>query len=117
MDNSARQPETDFRGRLVRQVCTHVRCLRCDTAFGREDVIVLGEREHIWLVAVICAVCRFQGLVFARLQPGPRPDLLTELSPEEAEHFATQPAISLTDVRALRHALDALDGDISQLWQ
>lgn len=118
MDDSGRQPETtDPTGRLVRQVCTHVRCRQCGRAFARENVIVLGERERTWLVAVVCTVCHLQGLVFARRHPAPQPTRLTELSPDEAAYFALQPAISRKDVRRVCQALDMLEADISQLWQ
>lgn len=117
MDDSGGQAKADLNRRVAREVCAQVRCRRCGAAFARESVIVLGQRQQTWLVAVVCEICRLQGLVFAHLQPGPRPHVLTELSPDEAEWFALQPTISLTDVRALRQALETLEGDISQLWQ
>lgn len=119
-----RSPEEAAREERIKRLMLAAvsRCSACHRSYTLDDFAVLGHREHLWMVTVICAGCHHQGFVTAVIQgrPTPRPKitppLLPELSPAERARFATATPVATDDLLDLHLFLDEFDGDFASLF-
>nr|WP_290668758.1 hypothetical protein [Ardenticatena sp.] len=74
---------------------------------------MLGCREALWAIVLKCAACGAQGVLFLR-EPF---TYAHELTPTEERHFRTMPPIGRREMYAIRSALNAVEDDITHLWQ
>ena len=98
------------------------RCSVCSRSYTLTDFAVIGHREHLWMVTVICAECHHQGFVTAVIQGRPTaknkptPLSLLELSPAEHARFAIATPVATDDLLDLHLFLDDFDGDFAKLF-
>ncbi len=98
------------------------RCSACRRSYTLTDFAILGHREHLWMVTVICAECHHQGFVTAIIQGRPTPSAkaaqtaLLELSPAERARFAIATPVATDDLLDLHLFLDEFDGDFAGLF-
>jgi hypothetical protein len=124
-----RQTDDEAREQRVKQLilAAVTRCSECRRRYHLEDVSIIGHRDHLWMVTVVCEACRTQGFITAVLEDsgqavaGALPSgrvrrRLTELSAEEAARFAAAPPVSSIDVLDLHEFLDDFDGDFAGLF-
>lgn len=119
-----RSPEEVAREeRIKRLILAAVsRCSACRRSYTLTDFAVIGHREHLWMVTVICAACHHQGFVTAVIQgrptPSPKaaPPPLLELSPAEHARFAIATPVATDDLLDLHLFLDDFDGDFASLF-
>lgn len=95
----------------------HVRCAVCGEGYRAEDVRILGRQDELWVVAVSCAGCRTESIVFALVRGGEAADqgAISELTAEERERFQSLPEIGLREVLALHKLLEGFQGDMKDL--
>jgi len=98
------------------------RCSACRRSYTLTDFAVIGHREHLWMVTVICADCHHQGFITAVIQGRPAPSTkaaqtaLLELSPAERARFAIATPVATDDLLDLHLFLDEFDGDFARLF-
>lgn len=98
---------------LRRQIAEARQCRRCGSAYAQEHVYVLGCREALWAVALKCPLCGAQGILFLHEQPA----YAHELTPAEEEAFRAMPPIGRREMYTIQSALNAVEDDITHLWQ
>ncbi len=119
-------------GRIKRLILAAVgQCGVCHRQYTLDDFAVIGHREHLWMVTVVCEGCRNRGVITAVVQgAGPGPDRadtsaapprgsrLTDLTPDERARLAAGPAapVTLDDLLDLHHFLDDFNGDFKALF-
>lgn len=120
MEDSAR--EQHIRQLLLTAVS---RCSECHRDYNLTDFAVIGRRDHLWMVTVICEGCRSQGFITAIVEdsgverPGATPlsaPIVSDLSPEE-ERRASAPSVTSHDVLDLHEFLREFDGDFAGLFR
>ncbi len=119
-----RSPEEIAREERVKRLILAAvsRCSVCRRSYTLTDFAVLGHREHLWMVTVICAECQHQGFVTAVIQGRPtaknKPAQipLLELSPAERARFAIATPVVTDDLLDLHLFLDEFDGDFAGLF-
>lgn len=103
------------------------RCSECRQQYALDDFAVIGRRDHLWMVTVICEGCQSQGFITAVVEssaqdltgtgpPRSRRYKLSELSPEEARRFAASTPVSTTDLLDLHDFLTDFDGDFITIF-
>ena len=117
--------------RLIHAAVT--RCSACQRQYMLEDFSVIGHRDHLWMVTVVCEGCRNQGFITAiveqpdsvpeaivererRARPGKRPPRATDLTPADRERFADTTPVSVDDLLDLSVFLDDFGGDFTALF-
>ena len=115
--------------RLIHAAVTH--CGACRRAYLLDDFSVIGHRDHLWMVTVICEGCHNQGFITAIVEQPERaadrrPDRggapatgrrerHTDLTPAERERFVDAPPVGVDDLLDLSVFLDDFDGDFRGL--
>lgn len=108
----ARGPE---RNRLIRQIITSIRCAVCGERYDGDDVRLLGRRDELWVMRVVCETCSTQGLVFALVRDGQPTVEWHELTPREQAKFEHMAPLGMDEVLDMRRMLDQFEGDIETL--
>ncbi|GAP62424.1 hypothetical protein ARMA_0847 [Ardenticatena maritima] len=98
---------------LRRQIAEARRCRQCGSTYAQEHVYVLGCREALWAIALKCSACGAQAILFLN-EP---PPYTHELTPAEEQTFFNMPPIGRRDLYTIQSALNAVEDDISSLWQ
>jgi hypothetical protein len=125
----------EARERRIKQLilAAVTRCSSCHRRYDLDDFAIIGHREHLWMLTVICEGCYNQGFITAVLdgQDGGRvhdrgeaaPPALTDrrgrrsdLLPGERARFAGAAPVSTGDLLDLHDFLDDFDGDFADLF-
>lgn len=110
------EKERALRQAFIRHLVVNIECANCGQGYARNDIYVLGHHEGVWVSAVVCSRCGTQGLVFATLQDEGQFDVISDLTPDEAEAFSSLPALSVDDVLDVHAFLREFDGDVEALF-
>lgn len=109
------------RNRLIRQIITSIRCAVCQQHYDGDDVRLLGRRDELWVMRVVCENCSTQGLVFALIKDGQSQvqdhQVLTELSRVEEERFEELPPVGMDDVLDVRRLLEDSEEDLESFLE
>lgn len=101
------------------------RCSECLRDYQLTDFAVIGHRDHLWMVTVICKGCRSQGFITAIVEevgaerPGATPlsaPTISDLLPTE-EQRAGAPSVTSHDLLDLHDFLREFDGNFAGLFQ
>lgn len=117
--------------RLIHAAVT--RCSACQRQYMLDDFSVIGHRDHLWMVTVICEACQNQGFITAiveqpellsdrpprRAEASPigRQGRLTDLTLAERDRFAATQPVDIDDLLDVCAFLDDFDGDFASLFQ
>lgn len=98
------------------------RCGTCQRAYTVADLAIIGHREHLWMISVVCDGCHHQGFITVVIHGGAparakaAPALLPELTPAERVRFAGSTPVATDDLLDLHLFLEAFDGDFATLF-
>lgn len=101
------------------------RCGECRRRYALEDFDVIGHRDHLWMVTVICEGCRSQGFITAIVEDpanstttanGVGGQSLTDLTSTEVARFADTAPVNSVDLLDIHEFLDDFDGDFATLF-
>ena len=107
------------------------RCSECRRRYHLDDFAVIGHRDHLWMVTVVCEGCHSQGFITAIVedpeqlsgetaQARPvgrrRRPQLSDLMPDEAARFADAVPVNSLDLLDLHEFLADFDGDFKTLF-
>ena len=101
--------------RLIKKLMTSIKCESCGQNYEPYDVDVIGHREDMWFLRVLCSKCQTQCLVAAVVKEGKVPEEVNELTGAGAEDFRYE-KIEIDDVLDMRNFLMDFDGDFSRLF-
>lgn len=99
--------------RLVVTVVT--KCARCGEPLTHESVNVLGHKDDLWFVMIVCPSCRGHTLVAAVIQTLKAEACEGDSSAQEVRQSLSE-SVSERDVVAMREFLDSFDGDFAALF-
>jgi len=100
---------------FVKRLLTTLKCGVCGQRYEASQIQVLGHRDDLWFLSVLCPGCRSQGLVAAVIKEGRAP-VVTDLTPEGMERFTQQGAPGVDDLLDLHRFLEEFDGDFHKLF-
>jgi len=101
--------------RLIKRLMASMKCDSCGQHYKVYDIDVLGHREDLWFLRVLCSACHTQCLVAAVVKEGRMPEAVTDLMAAELDEFGDS-VIEADDVLNMHDFLKDFDGDFSQLF-
>ena len=107
-------PEYHF----LKQLISNIKCVVCSEKYGENDVFIMGRQEDVWMLMVSCPHCQTQGIILAMVKDEEHvEEIITDLTPEELDRIAQNPAIDIDDVLDVHRFLRDFDGDFRELFK
>ena len=102
---------------FVKHLIASIPCAVCQHCYEPDDVRVVERHGEMWVMAVTCDHCGTQGLVFAMIQEGEKPEVVNELTSQEWARFREMPQIDADDLLDVHEFLRDFDGDFVGLLE
>lgn len=102
--------------RLIRRLMTSLKCDSCGQHYEVYNIEILGHREDLWFLRVLCSTCHTQCLVAAVVRKDKMPVAVTDLTEAELNKFGDAGMIEIDDVLDMCTFLKDFDGDFSRLF-
>src|SRR3954447_10120759 len=93
------------------------RCSACRRRYELANFAVIGHRDYLWMVTVVCDRCHNQGFITAVIEghdldgSGALRGPISELTPEDRARFAATTPVATDDLLDLHLFLDEFDGN------
>jgi len=101
--------------RLIKRLMTSMKCDSCGHHYEAYNVDVIGHREDLWFLRVLCSACHAQCLVAAVVKEDRVLRAATDLTKAELHKFRDN-MIEVDDVLIMHNFLKEFNGDFSQLF-
>ena len=101
--------------RLIKRLMTSMKCDSCGQNYEAYNIDVIGHREDLWFLKVLCSACRSQCLVAAVVKEDRVFGAVTDLTKAELHKFRDN-VIEVDDVLIMHNFLKEFNGDFSQLF-
>jgi hypothetical protein len=101
--------------RLIKKLMTSIKCESCGQHYEPYDVDIIGHREDMWFLRVLCSKCHTQCLVAAVVKEGKVPEEVKDLDSAGREDYRYE-KIEVDDVLDMHNFLTDFDGDFSRLF-
>ncbi len=101
--------------RLLKKLMTSVKCESCGQQYEVYNIDVLGHREDLWFLRVLCSACHTQSLVAAIVKEGDLPEAITDLTRAELDESGDN-VIEANILLDMHNFLKEFDGDFSRLF-
>lgn len=111
--------ETEREERVKRLILSAVsRCGTCRRRYHLENFAIVGHREHLWMVTVICERCHTQGFITAVIEGHDLgvQDGDGELLAGEQAAAPTADPVTTDDLLDMHQFLDEFDGNFATLF-
>ncbi len=102
---------------LIKHLVASLPCAVCQHYHEPGNVRIVDHHGEIWIMTVKCDHCGSQGLVFAMIQDGEKPEIVNELTSQEWARFREMPQIDADDVLDVHELLRDFDGDFVGLFE
>jgi hypothetical protein len=102
---------------LVKHLIASIPCTICQNCYEPDGVRIVEHHGDMWIMAVTCDNCGTQGLVFAMIQEGEKPEIVNELTSQEWARFREMPQIDADDLLDVHEFLRDFDGDFVSLLE
>lgn len=113
---AARSHESYEKRELIKYLVASIPCAVCQHYHEPDNVRIVEHHGEIWIMAVKCDHCGTQGLVFAMIQEGEKPEIVNELTSQEWARFREMPRIDADDLLDVHEFLRDFDGDFVGLF-
>lgn len=101
--------------KLVRRLMTSMKCESCGQNYEFGNIDVLGHREDMWFLRVLCSTCHTQCLVAAVVKEGKALEEVSDLTDAEVIEYRSK-TIEIDDVLDMHNFLVNFNGDFSSLF-
>jgi len=101
--------------RLVRRLMTSMKCESCGQKYEFGNIDVIGHREDMWFLRVLCSTCHTQCLVAAVVREGKAPEEINDLIDAEVSERRNK-TIEVDDVLDMHNFLMDFNGDFANLF-
>ena len=101
---------------LIKRLMTSIKCGVCGQRYDIDNIDVIGHREDLWFLRVVCLSCHTQALVAAVIKEGKVPEVITDLTGTELDKFKNAGSLTADEVLDMHSFLKKFDGDFSRLF-
>jgi hypothetical protein len=101
--------------RLLRQLMASMQCESCGQPYQAYNIDIIGHREGLWFLRVLCSACHTQCLMAAKIKGSDMPEVITDLTELELDE-AGERVIEADDILEIHNFLKDFDGDFSRLF-
>jgi hypothetical protein len=109
--------ESYYKPELIKHLIASIPCAICHHHYEPNDVQIVDHRDEIWVMAVKCKHCGTQGLIFAMIKEGEKPEIVSELTAQEWAKFRKMPQIDADDLLDVHEFLRDFEGDFVSLFE
>jgi len=100
--------------RLIKKLMSSMKCSSCGQYYKMPGIDVLGHRDDLWFLRVVCSACHAQYLVAAVVKESTTP-VITDLTKAELAKFRKAGVITTDDMLDMHKFLKDFDGDFAKL--
>ena len=100
---------------MIKKLMTSIKCESCGRNYEVGDIDVLGQREDMWFVRVLCSTCHTQALVAAVVRGGEAAEGIESLTDAGINETRNR-TIEINDVLDMHDFLTDFNGDFSSLF-
>ena len=109
--------ETEREERVKRLILSAVsRCGACRRRYHLENFAIVGHREHLWMVTVVCERCHTQGFITAVIEGHDLAAQEASGGSLAAEHAPAADPVTADDLLDIHEFLDEFDGNFVTLF-
>jgi ferredoxin len=101
--------------RLIKKLMASMKCDSCGRHYESYNIDILGHREDMWFLRVLCSTCHTQCLVAAVVREEKVPAALNDLTAAEINGHRRE-KIEIDDVLDMHNFLIDFNGDFSKLF-
>ncbi len=101
---------------LIKRLMTSIKCGVCGQRYDVDNIDVLGHREDLWFLRVVCLSCHTQALVAAVVKEDRLPEVITDLNEAELNSFRDAGVLTADDVLDMHNFLKDFDGGFFRLF-
>ena len=101
---------------LIKRLMTSIKCGVCGQRYDVDNIDVLGHREDLWFLRVVCLSCHTQALVAAVVKEDRLPEVITDLTEAELDRFRDVGVLTADDVLDMHNFLKDFDGGFFRLF-
>jgi len=101
---------------LIKRLMTSIKCGVCGQRYGVDNIDVIGHREDLWFLRVVCLSCHTQALVAAVVKEDRLPEVITDLTEAELDRFRDVGVLTADDVLDMHNFLKDFDGGFFRLF-
>lgn len=101
---------------LIKRLMTSIKCGVCGQRYGVDNIDVLGHREDLWFLRVVCRSCHTQALVAAVVKEDRLPEVITDLTEAELDRFRDVGVLTADDVLDMHNFLKDFGGGFFRLF-
>lgn len=93
-----------------------IKCTVCGECYGLDNIKVIGRRDDMWFLNVLCTSCHNQALVAAAVRQEKPSRPVTDLTVRERAKFIRAGVVSPDDMLDMHSFLKDFDGDFTGLF-
>ena len=102
--------------RLIKRLMTSLKCDSCGQHYEASNIDIIGHREDLWFLRVLCAACHTRALVAAVVKESRVPEEVADLAEVERDE-SVEEVIDADYVLSMHIFLKDFDGDFAQLFR
>jgi hypothetical protein len=114
---ATRSDESYEKRELIKHLVASIPCAVCQHHHEPDNVRIVDHHGEIWIMAVKCSHCGTQGLVFAMIQEGEEPEMVSDLTSHERARLREMPQLNADDLLDVHEFLRDFDGDFVGLFE
>jgi hypothetical protein len=101
--------------KLIKKLMTSLKCDSCGKFYEIYDIDVLGHRDDLWYLKVLCSTCHTQSLVAVIVKEERMLETVADLKDMGQDEFGGEVVIA-DDVLNMHNFLKDFDGDFARLF-
>jgi len=100
----------------IKKLLTSLKCSACGQHYEPGNIDILGHREDLWFLNVLCPNCRAHYLILAMVTREKVGEVVTDLTGSELGSFRDAGRITADEVLDMHDFLESFDGDFSLIF-
>ncbi len=101
--------------KMVRNMVASIACKSCGKRYQPQSVELLGNRDGVWFIRVVCSSCHVTVYIAAIIRDD-RPQFFTDLTEDDMKRFKDMEPVSSEDLMSVRAFLEDFSGDFQDLF-
>ena len=99
--------------KFIKKLVAQVKCGVCGQQYRLSNIRILGNRDDLWFLYVLCSSCHSKGLIAIGIKEDRPLRIVTDLTEPEYAKFREGKGIVADDVLDIHSFLKDFDGDFA----
>lgn len=102
---------------IIKNMVASMSCGVCGQSYGTDSITVLGRKEALWVLRVVCPACQTRHLMVAVAEKAAETEHdVTEVAGGEPDKLDNVGKLTADDMLDMHNFLNDFDGDFSRLF-